>query len=450
MTPDATLQVWLITWLIAAAYILVRHWRTGRGAGLMFAYVFSFGAIHWLAAAIYIIPWYNSAALDLTVLGLRMATIGLIAFGAGGEIGAVLFRRRGDFVREDEVGVAADPRVVNLYIAAGVAFYGVVSPILSALPTVSALVSTASSLMVIGVALKAWNGWQAGMPGRSWLWLGASVIFPFVTLVGQGFLGFGFAAMLIVAAFVASFYRPRWQVVVVGVLVAYAGLSVYVTYMRDRRDIRAVVWGGDAMGSRVNRLAETFTQMEWFSPNDIEHLRRVDDRLNQDALVGAAVDNITSGVVPLAHGQTITDAVLALIPRALWPSKPIVAGSGDLVADYTGLVVAEGTSVGIGHVMESYINFGTPGVIVIFVLLGGVIVFVDRAASAALHRGDVAQFALWFLPGLNLLQVGGSFAELTSSAAAGVVIALAFGRITARFTRPEVSTPPTEAPARTA
>jgi hypothetical protein len=221
--------------------------------------------------------------------------------------------------------------------------------------------------------------------------------------------------------------------VAAGTLVAFLGLSIYVTYMRDRRDIREVVWGGESLASRIGRLTETFTEMEWFDLNNIEHLHRVDDRLNQDALVGMAVDNIRSGAVPLARGGTIADAGLALIPRALWPAKPIVAGSGDLVAAYTGLVVPEGTSVGIGHVMEWYVNFATPGVIIGFMLLGAVTVFVDRSAGRWLYRGDVARFTIWFLPGLSVLQVGGSFVEMMSSGAAALLIGLACARTAAHL-----------------
>jgi hypothetical protein len=433
---DGRLEFWLVLWLLTAAYIIVRHWRAGRGAGLVFAYVLSFAAIHWLAAALYALPWYSTQEFETTVDGLRLSAVALLAFGAGGEVGGMCFRRFGPEDSTGEAVSAADGRIVNLYIVAGVLFYSVIFPLVAALPTASALASTSSSLVVLGVGLKAWNAWNRGRRARTWLWLASTAVFPFVTLVGQGFLGFGFAAMLIVAAFVASFYRPRWQVIAAGALVGYLGLTIYVTYMRDRRDIREVVWGGESIGSRVGQLVDTFADLEWFDLHDSDHLHRVDDRLNQDALVGMAMDNIRSGTVPLASGGTIEDALLALVPRALWPSKPIVAGSGGLVAEYTGLLVPEGTSVGIGHVMECYVNFAMPGVIVGFLLIGAVTVYLDRAASAWLHRGDVSRFALWFLPGLSLLQVGGSFVEMMSSGAAALVVALACARLVARFGAP--------------
>jgi hypothetical protein len=424
VTAEGSLAVWLAVWGIAAAYLLVRHWRSGLGAGLVFTYVLSLSAIHWLAPAMYLLPWNFSPLLEPTVAGLRMSTLGLLGFVVGGELAALLAKRR----RDPAVPITETPvdrLLVWLYLGVGVILYGVVFPVVSALPTVAALASAASSLMVVGVALHAWNGWQAGRRVACWSWLAASAIFPLVTLVVQGFLGYGFAAMVIVAAFVASFYRPRWHVVVVGLIVAYTGMSVYVTYMRDRRDIRAVVWGGEAIGSRLDRLAATFAETEWFSVNNADHVRRVDERLNQNALVGAAIDNIGGGAVPFGRGATIADATIALVPRALWPEKPVTAGSGDLVSVYTGIGFAEGTSVGIGHVLEWYVNFGQWGVILGFIVIGGVVVYVDRGAGYYLHHGDPARFVRFFLPGLSLLQVGGSFVELTSSAAAAWIMAVA-------------------------
>ncbi|MCC7043671.1 MAG: hypothetical protein IT183_07410 [Acidobacteria bacterium] len=430
---DQQLQIWLFGWAVVAAYLLVRHWRTGRAVGLVFTYVFSFGAIHWLAATLHALPWYAAPTTDETIIGLRVATIGLIAFAVGGELGVLLSRRFGLQMPESDDGRLASPRIVTLYIVGGVVVYVGIAPIVAGLPTASALVSTASSLMVLGVALKAWNGWQNGRPMISWFWMAASAVFPLMTLVGQGFLGFGFAAMLIVAAFVASFYRPRWQVVVAALLVAYLGMSVYVTYMRDRREIRAVVWGGESITARFDTLAETFTNFEWFDLTRPEHVWRVDDRLNQNWLLGAAVDGIESGAVPRAMGGTLVDAAIALVPRAIWPGKPVMAGSGNLVSDYTGLTFAEGTSVGVGHVMEWYINFALPGVIIGFFVIGSVLVFVDRSAAAWLHHGDVGRFSLWFLPGTSMLNVGGSFVEMTATAAACWVIAWVLQRSTARW-----------------
>jgi hypothetical protein len=235
---------------------------------------------------------------------------------------------------------------------------------------------------------------------------------------------------IVVLAFVGTFYRPRWHVLIVGLLLVYAGLSVYVSYTRDRNAIRDVVWGGGGFFERVERVYETATTLEPFDPRDPDHFLRVDRRLNQNLLVGSAVDFLeVNAVRDFGRGQTLWQALIALVPRAVWPEKPVMAGSMTVVSDYTGLQFERTTSVGVGHVMEFYINFGTPGVVLGFLVLGVVVTALDQAAGVRLRRGDWKGFALWFLPGLSMLQVGGSLVELTSSAAAAVIAALIVNRL---------------------
>jgi hypothetical protein len=140
--------------------------------------------------------------------------------------------------------------------------------------------------------------------------------------------------------------------------------------------------------------------------------------LNQNQLVGTAVVWLGEGNVAFANGGTLFDAVAAVVPRALWPGKPTTAGSGDIVSTYTGIDFAYGTSVGVGQVMELYINFGTLGVIIGFVIIGAFVAVVDRRSAAYLARGDIRNFTLWYMPGLSLLQIGGSLSEVTATAAA--------------------------------
>jgi hypothetical protein len=114
------LGLWLVIWLLAAGCLLARHWGQGRGAGLVLTYVLSYGAIHWLAAALYTLPWYGSPAIDVTVVGLRVATIGMVAFVVGGEVGVRLFARFGIEPPGDDDRHVVSGRVVALYIVAGV------------------------------------------------------------------------------------------------------------------------------------------------------------------------------------------------------------------------------------------------------------------------------------------------------------------------------------------
>src|SRR5690606_39469161 len=86
------LVYWLLGVVAAAGFVLVRHWQRG-GAGLVFTYVLSYGAMHWLASAIYLLPWYTSSRIDDTLVGLEVATIGMGMFAVGCEVGSGLVAR---------------------------------------------------------------------------------------------------------------------------------------------------------------------------------------------------------------------------------------------------------------------------------------------------------------------------------------------------------------------
>jgi hypothetical protein len=283
-------------------------------------------------------------------------------------------------------------------------------------------VSTGQQLIIVGLALCCWVAWRNGTKGKLIGWLFVTATLPFITIVTRGFIGYGAVAALTVLVFISGFIRPRALVLAGALIVAYVGLSVFVTYMRDRRDIRDTVWGGQSMQVRVNQLEKTLTDFEWFDLSRSEHLGQVDGRLNQSFLTGLAVSRLSDSG-EYVHGDTLWQATLALVPRALWPDKPIEAGSGNMVSEYTGLRFAPGTSVGIGHVMEFYVNFGTLGVVVGFLAMGVLVTILDVTAADRLVMNNLHGFVLWFLPGISLLQVGGSLVEATVSTVASVAVA---------------------------
>jgi len=307
-------------------------------------------------------------------------------------------------------------------------------PVLHPYPTIGAIASSTSNLLLVAIALECWNGLQGTRNMRTsfWRWVLLSAMLPMMTIVTKGFLGYGFASMLTIFCFVASFYRPRWKIVAWSVVIGYLALSLYVTYMRDRRDIRAVVWGGEAYSSRLSTIARTFGDFEFLDIQNVDHLARIDDRLNQNYLVGRAVLYLQLYPEKFARGRTIWDAAIAPIPRFLWKDKPVEAGSGDLVSEFTGLRFGANTTVGIGHVLEWYVNFGSVGNFLGMLLLGVLIGWIDRHAAAAIYTGDITKFVLWWLPGLSLLQVGGSLVEAVGGGATGLVIGLAIRSSLAR------------------
>jgi hypothetical protein len=194
--------------------------------------------------------------------------------------------------------------------------------------------------------------------------------------------------------------------------------------MRDRGKLRSLAWEGAPYSDRINALKHTLSKPEWFNPFNSKHLERIEERINQNILIGSAVEYLRLGGNRYASGKTLWEAVLALIPRAFWSEKNVYSGSTDIVSRYTGLTFAESTSVGVGQIMEFYINFGRKGVIIGFLILGIIIAVIDINSGHYLIMGNLQKFVLWFLPGTAFCSnIGGSLVDVTASAGAGIVIA---------------------------
>jgi hypothetical protein len=426
---ESTLALLLLAWVGCLVWIAVLRWRRSvGGSGLVFAYLLSLWLSHWLGGSIYLFSWYNFQDWRLVQTGLQQSLYAVAAFALGSTVIAPFLLGLRPFPEGRRGSVAPDPALAKIYIATGALAYTALLTSLGRLPTVTSLIAAAQQLLVVGLCLACWHAWCRRRGGELATLLLVTALLPFATIVLTGFLGYGAVAAMVVYVFVSGFVRPRWKVVAGCVVVTYVGLSFYVSYMRDRGEIREVVWGGRPLDERVEQVVATVREIEWFDPGSEAHLFQIDHRLNQNGLLGLAVERLARGDTEYAYGQTVIDSVLALVPRAVWPDKPVFAGSGDLVSRYTGVRFAEGTSVGIGQVMELYVNFATTGIVVGFLLLGTVITILDQRARECLDRGDWKAFALWYLPGVAMLQTGGALAEVTAAAAASIVATLAVNR----------------------
>lgn len=398
-------------WLVVATALVVWRWSVGRGLGLVVAFVVSLSSLHFLAASLYVLPWYSGLDRDYIQAGLFIALEGLLGFA----IGAVVMSH---VMPADPHPAESQPqvRLGLMYLGVGVLLYTVVREGVSGIPSIGAIAAAGSGLVVFGLCIECWQVTRS----RQVAWLLASGTLPFITILTQGYLSYGIAALVVVFAFVAENVRPRWALIAGGLIVSYITMSFYVTYMRDRNDIREAVWNGASAEERVSVVGRTLSTIEPFDPRNNAHLSRVDDRLNQDYLVGRAEAWLGQKYAPFGHGSTVMDAALALVPRMLWPDKPMSAGSGDLVSRYTGMVFGPDTSVGIGQIMEFYVNFGSPGVWIGMAIIGALVVLIDERAALALAHGDVPTCARWFVPGLSVLQVGGSLVDVSLTAGAGL------------------------------
>jgi hypothetical protein len=203
----------------------------------------------------------------------------------------------------------------------------------------------------------------------------------------------------------------------------FLSLSIFVTYFHHRDEIREQVWGGAPLDARIDSVIDTARDFVWLDPTNRQHLTALDRRLNQNYFVGLAARRIEQGQVEYLNGFSVWEGLQSLVPRAFWPEKPVYAGSPQIVSKMTGLRLTPTTSFGVGNVMEFQINFGIPGVVIGFLVLGWVIGTLDFKAAVAESRGDLGSVVVFFLPCVAMIQPNGSIVEITGGSVAALVAA---------------------------
>ena len=344
-----------------------------------------------------------------TSLGFEVTLAGMAAFVAGAVAASLPAR-----TAPDTVARSPEPtfeRVGWRALAIGAGSYLLLSFVFGRLASTTAIVSSLPNLVILGFWMLLY---QTGSPAdarRRLLALGLLPLLPLTSLVAGGFLAYGIHWVLVILAFCYVVARRRLWFYLASPLLVFLGLSLFVTYMGQREAIRDVVWYEQAsVLDRIEQVSRIITDFQLLDLSSDAHLTALDDRLNQNELVGAAVAGHRAGFYDFAYGGTVP--LWGFVPRALWPDKPAVGGGGSLVTEYTGIPFEEGTSVGAGQVLEFYVNFGIPGVLAGFAGLGFLLMRLDIGMMRAFVAGDLAGMLLRALPGLSLLQPGGNLLEI--------------------------------------
>ena len=395
---------------------LVRR-RDGISLGLPIAYLYSLLLIHVPGAFAHVVGGDFLLNTDLIQIAMRFTTIGAVCF----VLGVWWARRRSPSIAP--VGTNADRAGFFLFclIIGWISTFGL-SPLYS-IPSVSAAVIQGGAIWLLGVLL----GLRTAVQHRNlrWIgfWLGALTVYPLVMLLIGGFLSYGATAVILVFSVLTISTRKYWQALAGISLFVFLSLSVFVTYFQHRNEIRTQVWGGAPMDARIDSVMSAARDFQFLDPTNRDHLYAIDARLNQNFFVGLAARRLEQGRVNYLEGESVWEGLEALVPRALWPDKPVFGGSPQIVSKMTGLRFRYDTSIGVGNVMEFQINFGTPGVVVGFLLLGWAIGTLDLKAATAERQGELGKVILYFLPCVALIQPNGSLVELFGGSAAALVAA---------------------------
>jgi hypothetical protein len=300
-------------------------------------------------------------------------------------------------------------------------------------PSIGAVVEKGGAVWMLGVLLGLRNAFERSDVRGVFTWLSVLMVYPSLMLLFGGFLSYGSTAIIIVCSVLIVSIRSRWRVLLGASFGLFVGLTIFVNYFAHRDNIRGVVWGGGTLEERLDVVADAFSNFEWFDPDNRQHLIALDKRLNQNYFVGLAATRIQQGRVDYLYGRSVWEALISLVPRILWPEKPVFAGSPAIVSEMTGLQLSPTTSFGVGNVMELQINFGIAGVVFGFSGLGWLLGMLDSKAAEAESCGDLERLLIFFLVAAALIQPNGSLVEMFSGAAAALVAAYGWGGTWRRF-----------------
>jgi hypothetical protein len=119
----------------------------------------------------------------------------------------------------------------------------------------------------------------------------------------------------------------------------------------------------------------------------------------------AHIYSMTPKEVPYQYGSTYSYFAVALIPRVIWPNKPLAGSANGFYAVNYGITSEEGiktTTFGVSILGEAFINFGWYGVVFVMMLQGLVISLLEYIFGGPQSgQGGRAVFIAFFVFFLN-------------------------------------------------
>lgn len=182
---------------------------------------------------------------------------------------------------------------------------------------------------------------------------------------------------------VALRYKVSFRIKLISVLL-FAVLAFLIQTIKE--SYRSKVWGG-GQEAGISSIEESFRDVDQeggvLSANNISD--NIVVRINQGWILSSVIENVPLNV-DHTHGE-LTKKYLeaAFLPRFLAPEK-MKAGDRETFMRYSGVKIAEGTSMGLGVFSDAYIEFGLSGGLVYLFFYGalfnlGIFVF-HRSAKA--------------------------------------------------------------------
>ena len=259
------------------------------------------------------------------------------------------------------------------------------------IPTISTAFNCLASLARLGLFILLIRALHDGRWNK---FVSACAIYAMMSILGALTTGFSFIRINTLIPLFMIWYGFR-GLTFRNVTAPVATLLLATPFITAWLDTRNLIREGTLEGySLLNQAAVFFREyvvnLDYPSPTSI--MRTIVERVDMTDILAAQV-RYQPDYEPYAFGETIYSSFYTLIPRFLWPDKPIVAGGSEFVARFTGLYRAadDATSVGLPYPFELFANGGW-----FFVVLGlGVIGYIGARLELGLFRRAKSLGAFW-------------------------------------------------------
>ena len=245
-----------------------------------------------------------------------------------------------------------------------------------------------------------------------------------VVLGSMGFFGeFRHVFFALLVAIAAARPKLRADTIVLAIVAIAIALVLSAFWSAIKKNYRHFL-NQNTISQAVNvpvaaRLSYLASQVE---NADTETLRVGFDalwaRIAYVEFFGATLRNIPTNVPHEDGAMTIAGLTHILVPRLVWPEKPVLPSDTVVTARYTGLplTVRADTTISIGYPGEFYIDFGTTGLLVCMGILG----FLYGKATRVIQRSFESPLIAYGAT-ISLLMPGFMFETALPKAIGGVM-----------------------------
>jgi hypothetical protein len=434
-----TLGGYCLIWLIIIGFMFFDAWKKkSKGVGLSLGFVMTLTVGYWFGGFIHSLPWYESSSryilqreVDVEYLSraLFVCLSGLVAFVFGNVVLFRLFSKRVKSVDNPHPKETSseNAKLPQKYILIAIFFNLLLGPFLAHIPSLGSVANAGWIVLPTGICLLVWKRSILRHHRMQFIILvgGSIALLPAFTMITTGFLGFGVRSVIVIVVFGFVFYKPRWHLVVLCLIGVYIGLSFFVAYMGQKDELRQAAWYEQSSSAAATQVGEMFKNFAWLDLRNPDHLAPIDIRLCETLfMISRGIERLDMGYVEYGKGENLYGSLVALVPRILWPNKPLISGGSEFVTKYTGIKFTKNTSIASGPVFELYVNGGVVIVIIGFMTLGAFLAFLDIRAAHYLTSGDWRKFMVFFSTGAPFLNNESGFAMIVGSSFTALLISL--------------------------